>query len=115
MLADSGLHRGDFLLVIDEAGVMLRLRHLCEVASLPEAHSDLLVRDFHVLTHLLRLDHGSAINAAQYFLKTTVDGVGAIQVLILHRKRFFQLGDARRLPEFLLVTDRAQLRYTSLV
>ena len=54
------------------------LRQLSEVASLPEAHGHLLVCHFHVLTHLLCLDLGAAINSAEYVFETVVDGIWAI-------------------------------------
>ena len=102
-------------MVINEAWVMSCLGQLSEVASLAEAHGHLLVCHFHVLAHLLSLDHGAAINSAEYVFETVVDGIWAIKVLVLNRERFSELDNARRLPEFVFFTHRSKLRGAALV
>ena len=55
VFADSRLDRGDLVLLIDKARVVLGLGQLGEVAALPEPHRHLLVRALQVLAHLLCL------------------------------------------------------------
>ena len=102
VLGDARLDRCDLLLVVDETGVVLDLRSLGEITALAETHRDLPVDALHVLVHGLGFFERLTVHLLEDVSEAIIDGVNVVGATILHRQRFLQFSDTRRLSKLLL-------------